>query len=1307
MYYLALTLQCFTIAMLFAECWVVMKNWKSALHSYLFLGCATTLVNSVGYLLELLARSEEAYFTATRFAYLGRVWTTFAMILFVAELTRVRLPKPLKIALAVFSAATYVLVLTTKQTGLYYKKVTAFSMYGDFPRFYHTSGPWHHLYTAEIALSFFYILYLLLRTLHREKEPVARKRFLMVFYAIVVQGTLVLIELLKVLPVSNLYDVTMLSFPIAAVFMLLAIFRYDLLDTENLARSYVVDELSEAIIATDANGTVQFYNKPAQRLFPGLMMDPQRVVDSLRELIDECRMLERNGRVYQPEATQLSQGSKGCGTLYSLADETEHIRYMDELREQKQIADAANRAKSNFLASMSHEIRTPINAILGMDEMILRESGEEQIASYAGDIQNAGRTLLALINDILDFSKVEEGKMEIIPTQYDLSSVVNDLANMLRPRAEKKGLRFVVEVDEQTPRLLFGDEIRIRQCALNLLTNAVKYTEKGTVTLRVDWEKRADDKISLRVRVSDTGIGMKPEDMKRLFSPFERIEEKRNRTIEGTGLGMSITKGLLELMDSRLDVESVYGEGSVFSFAVEQTVVKWEPVGSLARRCEPGAARKAYRELFHAPDARVLVVDDTPVNLAVIRGLLKKTRVQVVTVESGREALARAAREPFDVYFIDHMMPGMDGVETLRELRKLPQAQGAPCVALTANAVSGAREMYMKAGFTDYLSKPVDGETLEKLLMSLLPKEKLRDPAEDDADAAEEPADFPTVLVVDDDPMSCAVAEKTLGKSFRVESCRSGEQAPERARELKPALVLLDINLGGASGFDVLRALRSAEATSGIPVVFLTGESDEAAEIEGFRGGAADFVRKPIVPEVLLRRTARIIALDRLQRGLRREVKRQTLRAEHLTREMMLALSKAVDAKDHYTNGHSERVAAYAAEIARRMGKSALEQEHIYEMGLLHDVGKIGVPEEIINKTSRLTDEEFEKIKRHTVVGGDILRQITEMPELSSGARSHHERYDGSGYPDGLKGTDIPEAARIICLADCYDAMTSTRTYSKPKPQEKVRAEIARCAGTQFDPEIAKVLLAMIDEDTDYVMNERTADIRVWKGSDRLWSTSGEPEEEPPAAPPRPEEEPPAALPDWLDGVEEIDTAEGLRHCGTAETYLETLTIFAKNAASGADEIEGYWRARDAANATVKVHALKSMSRTIGAQSLGALAEKLELAGKAGDEAALFGGLDELLRRFRALGGQLSPLCAPAGEERDDESLPPISDEELREGYESLRELAANLDADNACRLLDCFGDYRLPAAERERVGALRHAVEEFDWDRVNEILGT
>ncbi|MBE6910750.1 MAG: response regulator [Ruminococcaceae bacterium] len=987
-----------------------------------------------------------------------------------------------------------------------------------------------------------------------------------------------------------------------------------------------------------------------------------------------------------------------------------------DLLEMTERANAASKAKSNFLSSMSHEIRTPINAVLGMNEMILRESAEKVTRSYAEDIQSAGKTLLSLVNDILDFSKVEEGKLEIIPAQYDLSSVVNDLVNMVRERAEKKGLHFAVQVDENIPDLLLGDEIRIRQCALNLLTNAVKYTEKGSVTLDVGFEKLSDDKISLRFRVVDTGIGIKHENMNTLFAPFARIEEARNRAIEGTGLGMSITRRLLGLMGSELEVESVYGEGSTFSFAVEQPVVRWTPIGKFSGRFETAAAqRKAYRERFHAPEARVLVVDDTPVNLTVVQGLLKKTQVRVDTAESGPEALQKAAGERYDVIFIDHMMPGMDGVETLRRLRELPGTAESVCVALTANAVTGSRERYLEVGFDDYLPKPVDGAALEELLIRCLPPEKVHEPEAPApaAPAAPVSAEKPLVLIVDDDALITSLAGSILGKICRVEACQDGAAAAQEAQRLRPDLILLDINLGAMTGFDVLAALRRDSATGSIPVIFLTGDGDEETEITCFRRGAADFVRKPFVPEVLLQRTRRVIALDRLQRSLQSEVRRQSRRAQRLTKEMMLALSKTVDAKDHYTNGHSERVAAYSAEIARRMGKSAREQVHIYEMGLLHDVGKIGVSEEIINKTTRLTDEEFALIQRHTVIGSEILSQISEMPELAYGARSHHERFDGTGYPDGLKGRDIPEPARIIGLADAYDAMTSTRTYSTPKAQSVVRAEIVRCSGTQFDPEIAAVFLQMIDEDTDYRMNERTADIRVWKNSDRLWSTEDAPPvpdapvpdaSAPAAAEPEPQD---VELPDWLRGIGELDIDSGLRHCGTEETYLETLTVYGKNAAAAADEIEGFWRAGDTANTTVKVHALKSTSRAVGAEELGALAEKLEMAGKAGDTQTLGAELGGLLTRFRALGAALAPLYAPAGDAADADGKPEITPEKLREAYDSLREFAAGFDSDGAAYVLGYLDGFRLPEDERARVERVRRAVDSFDWDQVGPILSS
>ena len=501
-----------------------------------------------------------------------------------------------------------------------------------------------------------------------------------------------------------------------------------LLDTESLARDYALDRLSEGIIAVDELGALRFFNRPALSLFPALERDVQQVTALLDRTIAAGEPLVRGGRIYTPEKNELRDGGTGAGTVYALIDDTEHFRYMDELKEQKQIADSANRSKSAFLATMSHEIRTPINAVLGMDEMILRESQEQATLSYAQDIQTAGQTLLSLINDILDFSKIEAGKMDIIPVSYQTATVLNDLVNMIEPRAEKKGLRLLVHVDQHLPSGLFGDEIRVKQVITNILTNAVKYTEQGSITLSVSFEKTDGEHIALRVSVADTGIGIKDEDIQKLFSAFERIEEKRNRSIEGTGLGMSITRQLLALMGSQLEVESVYGKGSTFSFVVEQKVESWSELGDFAEALRKArAARRRYHEHFTAPEAKILVVDDTPLNLKVIRGLLKQTRLGIVTAESGAEAVSLAKEQDFDVIFLDYRMPGMDGIETLARLKEECSVgtKNIPVICLTANAVSGAREEYLAAGFSDYLTKPIESERLETMLMDYLPPEKL------------------------------------------------------------------------------------------------------------------------------------------------------------------------------------------------------------------------------------------------------------------------------------------------------------------------------------------------------------------------------------------------------------------------------------------------------------------------------------------------------------------------------------------------------------------------------------------------------
>ncbi len=398
-----------------------------------------------------------------------------------------------------------------------------------------------------------------------------------------------------------------------------------------------------------------------------------------------------------------------------------------------QQARRANSAKSEFLANMSHEIRTPINAVLGMNEMIIRESTSDRITTYARNVESAGKNLLSIINDILDFSKIEAGKMEIAESDYKLSSVLNDVTNMIVFKARQKDLKFNVKVDEDLPDGLYGDEVRVRQVVTNVLNNAVKYTHEGSVSLNVKGEKSYDDDgretINLVFRVSDTGIGIREEDIGKLFKKFERIDLVQNNTVEGTGLGLSITQNLLQLMNGHIEVESEYGKGSTFTIYLPQKVIEDEPIGNFHDKFDRYVhTMRTYQESFKAPDAHLLVVDDTDMNLTVIEGLLSKTEIQLDTASSGIEALNLTLETKYDLILMDQRMPKMDGTQTMKHIREQKDGLNVetPVICLTADAVSGARNKYLEEGFTDYLSKPVESTTLEAALIKYLPPEKIK-----------------------------------------------------------------------------------------------------------------------------------------------------------------------------------------------------------------------------------------------------------------------------------------------------------------------------------------------------------------------------------------------------------------------------------------------------------------------------------------------------------------------------------------------------------------------------------------------------
>ena len=397
------------------------------------------------------------------------------------------------------------------------------------------------------------------------------------------------------------------------------------------------------------------------------------------------------------------------------------------VEEQNTKLEKANKAKNVFISNMSHEIRTPINAVLGMDEMILRESNDPNILSYANDIKNAGKMLLSIINDILDYSKIESGKMEIIPVEYSIKTMIKDIYNLLSIKIKEKQLGLNLEIDERLPEIVYGDEIRIKQVIINLLTNSVKYTEKGSVTFHIENVNQTDDEVFLLIRVTDTGIGMKQEEMGKLFSAFERLDEKRNRNVEGTGLGMSIVVNLLKQMNSQLEVESEYGKGSTFYFTLRQQLVDRTPIGKLDILSNNTTASPKQNARFLAPDAHILVIDDNKVNLSVVKGLLKRTKIQIDTAESGEICIEKIEKNHYDLILLDHLMPGMDGIETLEKIRaKGGIYQNIPVIALTANVMSGARERYINAGFLDFLEKPVSGNALEEMIFQYLPQDLIQ-----------------------------------------------------------------------------------------------------------------------------------------------------------------------------------------------------------------------------------------------------------------------------------------------------------------------------------------------------------------------------------------------------------------------------------------------------------------------------------------------------------------------------------------------------------------------------------------------------
>lgn len=580
---------------------------------------------------------------------------------------------------------------------------------------------------AVVALALVFILYRI-----AQSYSIYRIKY------IIILGVLLLVVALNLIYItfSLVLDASVIFYAVAGALIYLCI---TILVPRGLLSASIgraADDMSEGLILFDNSEHCIYANAFAKNRFSldaaALTFTDEPIASFTRTLRVNDGLFgeadhEDNGSHYRLRYNRLyDKKGRPIGSYFLIEDTTEQTRLLEELRAAKVEADSANQAKSLFLANMSHEIRTPLNAVLGMNELILRDAKDAELLEYAKNIRASGDTLLSLINDILDFSRIEANRMEIVPVTYDPHQILKECYADFEKAAAEKGLYLRFSCDPTMPSRLIGDTRHIKQVLTNIISNAVKYTARGGITVTMAAEDVSEDTVELALCVFDTGIGIAEEDLNDLFDPFRRVNEKENATIQGTGLGLSITKDLLDLMQGTITVSSEVGAGSTFRVLLPQTISDPAPIGSFSARTGDTEDPTAYQEKFQAPDAKILVVDDVSVNLTVIAGLLKQTKIQIEKAMSGDEAIALCHETKYDVILLDHRMPQKDGIETFREIKEGGINLETPVVMLTANVLRGAEEEYMRIGFAAYLTKPVLGSDLEELLLKLLPPEKIQ-----------------------------------------------------------------------------------------------------------------------------------------------------------------------------------------------------------------------------------------------------------------------------------------------------------------------------------------------------------------------------------------------------------------------------------------------------------------------------------------------------------------------------------------------------------------------------------------------------
>lgn len=871
----------------------------------IFIMCGS-LVQNVGYLLELTAPTVEVAVAAVTVENVGSIFAPLCYCWFIYSYCYARPPKKLLAALGVINFLVLPAVFFNWH-GIFYRDFQWLSTSDGFHYVSIAYGPLYVLsLITRIIIPYILSIHTLARAIRLRSDHQVSRQYQTILAITTLPVILLVAYIFKLVVV---FDLTPVTFAISMAMVVIVVWSRRNYDFRHLAAEKVLESLGDGVIALDDHDRLVSYNRAAARIFTNLpehkLGENIRVVEDFREeMLNENIpwSFSINGQSYECHSKQIiDENGRRQGCVILVLDMTDIKAYINEIKRVRQQAEKANIAKSEFLANMSHEIRTPMNAIIGMNDIIMEECEDPSIRSYAKDVQSAAKNLLAIINDILDLSKVEAGKMELVPTDYYLKTVVGGVVGMMDMAASKRGLIMKYECDETIPCRYNGDDGRIKQILINILNNAIKFTKEGYVRAYVTGRPgEQEDEEILTFRVEDTGCGIRQEDLEKIFEDFRQVDSKKNRSVEGTGLGLAIVKHLVELMGGGINVESVYGEGTTVTITLPQKIVDRRSIAEVPDLSQTELERV---ETFTAPDVKVLIVDDNVVNRKVARNFLKSYAFDLDEAESGPDAIELVRKTRYDIIFMDHMMPMMDGIEAAEIIRRDCGENGtAPAIiALTANAMEGMRQRFLDKGFQDFIAKPLDRRALGQLLLRWVPEERRRT---GDGGAEDEPLD-PSSFQIEGIDMDVAMRYYSGGEAGFAELLElyymDGQRKIGLLRELA------DTNLSDYQ--TEVHALKSASANIGAMEVSDMAHAQENAAAQGDRPLIDR--QLPLLLEAygeLLERIGRV--LEQRRREEPQEEKLPALSAEELAR-------RAGEALEELENFRSRECAGIVSELLR------------------------------------------------------------------------------------------------------------------------------------------------------------------------------------------------------------------------------------------------------------------------------------------------------------------------------------------------------------------------------------------------------